>query len=119
MTRSRNYFRAMKDLMLERAGHCCEYCGKDLVGGESSIDHVDPFGPDEVSNYRIACRSCNSAKGQKSLEDFRHYLLTVRIRESMPALGFTTAQAAWLNAQAWFPFAVSEPVRFHFETRRQ
>lgn len=30
-----------------------------------------------------------------------------------------TAQAAWLNAQAWFPFAVTDPVRFHFETRQQ
>lgn len=119
MARNRDYFRALKDLLLERAEHRCEYCGDVLGAGESSIDHVDPEGPDEVGNYRIACRSCNSAKGQKSLEEFRHYRLTLLIRESMPALGFSTAQVAWLNEQDWFPFRVSEAVRFHFETRRQ
>lgn len=34
MTRSRNYFRAMKDLMLERAGHCCESLYAQLHGME-------------------------------------------------------------------------------------
>lgn len=114
--RKRNYWRALKTLLLERAGYRCEYCGVLLEFEGSTVDHVDPHGDDEVSNYRVSCRSCNASKGQKSLEDFRIYEQTLMVKVAMPELGFTTAQVLWLTQQEWFPFSV-EPHTFYFERR--
>lgn len=52
--------------------HECQYCGardKPLT-----IDHVIPEsrgGTDDDSNLVTACKSCNSSKGTKTLEEWR------------------------------------------------
>lgn len=48
----------------------CVYCGKE---GKLSVDHVMPLakgGKHELSNMVLACRSCNSSKGGKTLEEW-------------------------------------------------
>lgn len=47
----------------------CRYCGRPAT----SIDHVVPVskgGKDEPDNLVPACRSCNSSKGSKALDDW-------------------------------------------------
>ncbi len=49
----------------------CRYCGvavnwtdrKGPRGG--TYDHIDPAGPNSYENLAVACRSCNSAKGDR------------------------------------------------------
>jgi 5-methylcytosine-specific restriction endonuclease McrA len=64
------------DLLQEirhRDGDCCRYCGsrvdwKDRRGPTgATYDHVQPRGPDIAENIVVACRRCNTAKGQQSV----------------------------------------------------
>lgn len=51
----------------------CFYCGD--TGTE--IDHIvakAKGGNDKLSNLVMACRSCNGAKREKTIEDFRLYI---------------------------------------------
>lgn len=57
-------------------GHCC-YCGR--VGLPLHLDHVIPItkgGPSDPWNLALCCRSCNSSKGDRLLEEWtnRWYL---------------------------------------------
>jgi hypothetical protein len=53
----------------------CRYCGCEVnwkdrrgsVGG--TYDHVAPRGPETLANLVVACRGCNSMKGQKTLAE--------------------------------------------------
>ena len=54
----------------ERDGEVCTYCGstEDLT-----LDHVVPLsrgGTHALANLRVACRSCNSSKGAKELDEW-------------------------------------------------
>jgi len=58
---------AFAELLLLQA---CAYCG---ATGDMSIDHVVPLsrgGKHEIENLLPACRSCNSSKGAKLLEEW-------------------------------------------------
>jgi 5-methylcytosine-specific restriction endonuclease McrA len=57
--------------LLTKWDYRCAYCGIGQVPLE--IDHVQPRskgGSDRVANLVIACRPCNEAKGNQSLETF-------------------------------------------------
>ena len=64
----------------EKTGGNCAYCGDVLNPFEKngfSYDHIEPQsngGGHETDNLLIACRSCNSQKGKKSVDDYRAYL---------------------------------------------
>jgi len=53
----------------------CYYCGcDDSELNPLTLDHVVPRskgGSNKMSNKVPSCRSCNSSKGNKSLEEFR------------------------------------------------
>lgn len=55
--------------IIKRDGHICQYCGrKDMP---MTVDHVIPKhlgGDDSWENLVCACVSCNSKKGNRSLE---------------------------------------------------
>ncbi len=54
----------------------CVYCGKDLHGagaGEVGLDHVKCYsagGSNDESNLVTCCRSCNSSRGDKKINDW-------------------------------------------------
>lgn len=60
----------------------CRYCGsgvnfhdkRSAMGG--TYDHVDPDGPNNLSNVVVACRGCNGAKGHRTPEEWGFRLLT-------------------------------------------
>jgi 5-methylcytosine-specific restriction endonuclease McrA len=58
----------------------CAYCGVFLNYHKKNtltIDHIIPQkngGTHETENLICSCKSCNSSKGAKSLEEFREYL---------------------------------------------
>jgi 5-methylcytosine-specific restriction endonuclease McrA len=112
--RERNYSRALKVSLLEKGSYRCQYCGKGIDVRACTIDHLDPVGPDEVGNYLIACNPCNTAKGSKTLDDYRAYIRVRNLRQVLPELNWTTAQLVWLSKQAWFPCELP-PHNFFFE----
>jgi hypothetical protein len=59
---------ALRELVWQRAGHCCEYCRmpQEYDDGTFEIDHIistSHGGPRRASNLCLACFSCNSFKG--------------------------------------------------------
>lgn len=61
-------------------GRCC-YCGTSLVPFDKhgySYEHIIPQnagGGHETENLYPCCKSCNSQKGKKELEQYREYLV--------------------------------------------
>ncbi len=46
----------------------CWMCACLLTRGTASVDHLQPKskgGKDRADNYRLACKSCNAARGNK------------------------------------------------------
>ena len=78
-----HYEKFPKELVFNRDGWTCKYCGKTLLKGSldlktmPTIDHVIPIskgGPHTIDNCVTSCYSCNSKKGSKILNDssFKH-----------------------------------------------
>src|SRR5262245_2812857 len=73
-----------RDLRLrifERDEWQCWYCGIEIeessAFSSASIDHLLPEsrgGSNEESNLVTACRSCNSKKNNRTLEEYRAYI---------------------------------------------
>ena len=62
--------RAVCQLVIERAGDRCEYCGLAQMGQEAKfhIDHIVPQaagGPTDAENLALACVSCSLRKGAR------------------------------------------------------
>jgi len=111
---------ALLDYLYEMFGGKCQYCGVLVEREEyttqgtsdrrvqANVDHIVPKssgGGNGPSNVVLACQSCNSTKGPKSLEEFR-LLMACRFHD-IPR--FTTDQKRWLAKQG---FGISIP---HFE----
>jgi len=80
-----------RQLVFEKTNHCCFYCGRQLakLGRDATIDHLKHVyrgGTDDIDNLVAACRSCNSARGGMTPEEFAVYLKEKR-RKHMARLG--------------------------------
>jgi hypothetical protein len=69
--------------IFERDGWRCWYCGVELPQGPArfdkagTFDHLNPLsrgGDNSDANIVAACRSCNSQKGAKTLEEYRAWI---------------------------------------------
>jgi len=61
----------VKEYLLEKWQRKCTYCQKENL--PLQIEHVVPKakgGTDRISNLCLACESCNTKKGTKSIEEF-------------------------------------------------
>ncbi|MFT7616395.1 MAG: 5-methylcytosine-specific restriction endonuclease McrA [Planctomycetota bacterium] len=55
-----------------RDGDSCQYCGRHVRANDVTVDHVVPRshgGANSWENCVIACRRCNSTKGNKRLKE--------------------------------------------------
>lgn len=62
--------KSKRSRIYERDGHRCHYCGSNQ---RLSLDHIIPRskgGTHEDENLVTCCKSCNSAKGIKSYDEF-------------------------------------------------
>ena len=85
----------------------CWYCGK-VFDGDHNIDHVTPAcrgGSNDLSNLVPCCKSCNSQKNKKNLEEYRLY--------KMEQLGmvFSLEQIRWLHSKG---IIIPEPDEYLF-----
>lgn len=64
----------LRTALKDRDGDACRYCGRAVNWRDrkgmwgATYDHVDPRGPATLANLVIACRSCNSAKRNRTPE---------------------------------------------------
>lgn len=68
---SQTAWRALRQEVFERDGWQCTYCGSVE---DPTIDHIVPLirgGTNDMDNLTPACRSCNSSKGDKLLNEWR------------------------------------------------
>lgn len=79
LPKKENYANPFQLEQIERKTNgCCKYCMKYLsaYNGERTVEHVIPRkwnGKHELENLWLACKSCNSSKGAKTLPEFREY----------------------------------------------
>ncbi len=71
---SDNEWAALTRMVIERDGFTCSYCGCETDTEENgyAIDHVFPLnrgGNNDLDNLAMSCRSCNSSKGDKILDE--------------------------------------------------
>lgn len=84
-----------------KTGQRCYYCGWKQApvvrpGEGLAIDHVVPRckgGGDEIENLVPACRSCNSIKGKRTIEEARHNFAIAHL--GWPP--FTREMIAWMS----------------------
>lgn len=63
--------------LARKFGRVCQYCGKET--DTPCADHIVPEsngGAMEPGNFTLACKACNSAKHNRSLEAFRRHVAT-------------------------------------------
>lgn len=51
----------------------CEYCLKEIIDESYHLEHLLPLcrnGTNELSNLGVSCRSCNSRKSKRTVEEF-------------------------------------------------
>jgi hypothetical protein len=66
---SQTEWNKIRKAIIDRDGTACSYCGADT--GNPTVDHIIALargGTNDFSNLTVACKSCNSSKGAKSLE---------------------------------------------------
>ena len=75
-----------RELVWNKYGHKCAYCGCDLEYKDMQVDHVYSVAYahwnkekredlDDISNLMPSCRMCNFYKGVSDIERFRKHLL--------------------------------------------
>lgn len=64
---------SLEEVLIEKYGMRCFYCGKKLNRGNFTIDHIKPVskgGEDTYRNLVPACKKCNEEKADKELDDY-------------------------------------------------
>ncbi len=80
---------SIRKTVYERDNFTCQYCLKKFEESQLTIEHivaVSKGGVDDIINYMTACRSCNSSKRDKPLNEFIENKWDVTI-EGLPIHG--------------------------------
>lgn len=67
---SGSVWKRLRQTILERDGHKCNYCG---ATDDLAVDHIIPLsrgGTNDPENLTPACKPCNSSKGDRLIEEW-------------------------------------------------
>lgn len=105
-----------RQAVAEKCNWHCAYCGMKLSQETFVIDHVvakSDNGTNNIDNLLPACRSCNSTKGVKTLEQFR---LFTSFRKAIPSPEFNQTQIEFLQRKGVLnELGNFKEVKFFFE----
>lgn len=96
--------------IFRKSNGICWYCGKD-IHTDLTIDHIVPIsdgGSDDLSNLVPCCKSCNSAKRNKTLEEYRRY------QQKKFGMVLSKKQIDWLKTKG-INVPAPDPYFFWFE----
>jgi hypothetical protein len=93
--------RAKKSAIWNKTKGRCYYCGLLLDWKTTfTVDHIIPRigkGGHQLENVVPCCRSCNSAKGDRDIEEFR-FNRSIQLFQEQTGVLFTMAQIAYLES---------------------
>ncbi|MBI6182504.1 MULTISPECIES: HNH endonuclease [Serratia] len=111
------YSAIKKSNVMAKTSGKCAYCGVSLSGESLTIDHVLPKnrgGDNSVSNLLASCRPCNTAKGAKTMEQWRRFYA---VKSVTGKTIFGQEQVDYLFKNGLFPaIGASESFQFYFQT---
>lgn len=70
--KNRTLRKALRLSVWERGDGACAYCRAPLTAKTFTVDHIRPVangGSDDLGNLTVACGSCNSSKGARTLAE--------------------------------------------------
>ena len=90
-----------RDVVWAKTDNKCWYCGRLFKTSgyhkhQRTVEHQTPVcrgGTDDIYNLVPACRSCNSRKNKRTLEEYR----VRNAWESRTGLAFTKEQMSWMR----------------------
>jgi len=105
--------------VLKKGENHCWYCGLKLALDSMTIDHIIPVaqhGNARIDNLVPACKTCNSAKGGKTLEDYRWSRRQKKSHWAQQGIYFSACQQRYLQS---INLALPDPPNhiFWFETQ--
>ena len=102
--------------MLAKPTGRCAYCGDVLNGNNFTVDHIIPRhhgGDNGLDNLFACCRGCNTAKGVKTIEQWRRF---AAVKQVTGKAVFGQAQVDYLFKLGLFPaLGVNENYQFYFQ----
>lgn len=111
------YSAIKKSHVLAKTSGRCAYCGVPLSDESLTIDHIHPKnhgGDNSVPNLLASCRPCNTAKGSKTIEQWRRFY-AVKLVTGKTIFG--QEQVDYLFKNGLFPaIGASESFQFYFQT---
>lgn len=104
-----------RQVVFEKTNGQCWYCGTGISMETMCVEHVTPKskgGQSDIENLLPACRSCNSQKRNRTMEEYRSWLEWVMVG----CEPFTQNQIDWLASH---DVAIPDRPRHLFWAERQ
>ena len=112
----------MRQLVYEKYGGRCAYCGCELDIKDMQVDHIESVYHAELQgqqvdesldNYNPACRACNFYKSTTTLENFRSNIQNMLIRKLRRDFNYKMLVKYGMIKEDF------KPVRFYFEEAKE
>ena len=88
-------YRETRDMIRDKFGGRCAYCGYEINNLQMQMDHVVPKnqgGEDTYENLNPSCRYCNNYKGVYDIEYLRQQLSMQAVRARKYSVNFRLAE---------------------------
>jgi len=101
----------VKEYLLAKYGHDCQYCHGKRKDPVLEIDHIIPKsrgGSNRVSNLTLACHTCNDDKGNRTAEEYGHPKVQSAAQKPLK-------DAAAVNSTRWYIYSRAKALTTNLE----